>query len=463
MEQNNFEKNVQQKMDDLKIAPSDSVWANVEKRLGKKDKDRRVVFILFFLIAFLLSGGYWLLNLSKVDQKNNDQTITETEKTSGSKATNKQDLSFAKNKKHSIGSPSNVGSARVLAAKAKKEKVNSITKNEKENSEYQSNLIEESAFEANENFTKQRNNEDSGFELIKAIKPQLLEKENENFDNQSNGNIENKINANIFSNELKSEIAKEKLNFTDDSIKKNDSVKKQKKRWNIGFALAGGESLIRRNLLERSFPVADYNSGRPSGGNPSYYYQPSPIKSSTAFFAGVFIEKNISARGKIAFGLSYKYYSLLNKVGRKVDSLLSPSTLYFSVSNSYNSVNSGHTYRNTFHYLEVPISFKLQLNKNKKLPLSWDAGINLSELLTSNALQFKANPGVYYTDNSMLNKSQFGLHTGISATFFSSKKMLVSFGPYFYYSATSLADNGLYAGKHFSFFGIHTEILFKQK
>jgi adenylate kinase family enzyme len=57
MEQNNFEKNVQQKMDELKIAPSESVWTNVEKRIAKKDKDKKVIFILFFLIHQKITRG----------------------------------------------------------------------------------------------------------------------------------------------------------------------------------------------------------------------------------------------------------------------------------------------------------------------------------------------------------------------------------------------------------------------
>ena len=37
MEQNNFEKKVHQKMDELRIQPTDQVWANVEKRIAKKN------------------------------------------------------------------------------------------------------------------------------------------------------------------------------------------------------------------------------------------------------------------------------------------------------------------------------------------------------------------------------------------------------------------------------------------
>ena len=36
MEENSFEKQVQQKMDELKIQPSDSVWGKIEAQIEKK-------------------------------------------------------------------------------------------------------------------------------------------------------------------------------------------------------------------------------------------------------------------------------------------------------------------------------------------------------------------------------------------------------------------------------------------
>jgi hypothetical protein len=62
----------------------------------------------------------------------------------------------------------------------------------------------------------------------------------------------------------------------------------------------------------------------------------------------------------------------------------------------------------------------------------------------------------------MLNKTQLGLSTGISATLFSKQKVPVIIGPYFYYSASRLAGKGLYKNKHFSFMGLRTEILFEK-
>ena len=61
MEQNKFEKQVQQKMDELKIHPSDSVWEKIEARIEKKKHSKRGLF-LFLLFFIFLAGGYLLWN-----------------------------------------------------------------------------------------------------------------------------------------------------------------------------------------------------------------------------------------------------------------------------------------------------------------------------------------------------------------------------------------------------------------
>ena len=62
MEENKFERQVQQKMDELKINPSDSVWENVKSGIEKRKNRKWAFLILFFLFALLLTGGYWLYN-----------------------------------------------------------------------------------------------------------------------------------------------------------------------------------------------------------------------------------------------------------------------------------------------------------------------------------------------------------------------------------------------------------------
>jgi hypothetical protein len=467
MEQNNFEKNVQQKMDELKIAPSDSVWKNVEKRIGGKQKDRKVIFILFFLFLFLLSGGYWLLNSTKNNQKKNQQISNVIKTERDSKATNKEDSSFQKSEIILHKNAANNKSGSVSSKKIKSSAINSGNKTKKKKQQKKVGSIEEFTSKHKADFSKRMNNEDSQIALYDVGK--LIEKNDAIFPTgQKNLNeilkdsSQNKVDIISLSNQLKTRnligksIAIHKIN------QNKDSAKPHKNPWNFGITFSSGSSSIGSNILERNYPPPDISSGFPPGGNPSYYH-PSPIKTSTAFISGVFLEKNISPKSRFSLGVSYKYFSLINKVGNKIDSIVS-SGQYSSFSNRvYSSSNTIHSYRNNFHYLEVPITIKLQLNKSKKLPLSWNAGVNISQLISSNALQFQSNPGIYYNDNSLLNKTQFGLHLGFTATLFSKEKMPVTFGPYFYYGTSSLAGKGLYDGKHFNFIGIRTEILFHKK
>jgi hypothetical protein len=80
-------------------------------------------------------------------------------------------------------------------------------------------------------------------------------------------------------------------------------------------------------------------------------------------------------------------------------------------------------------------------------------------LISTNALQF--NPaGYYYKNNSLFNKTQLGLNTGLFVTLFSKQKNPLSIGPFFYYDVTHISSQGLYNKKHFVFTGLQAEILF---
>ena len=56
--QNEFEKQVQQKMEELKLVPSDPVWEKVEMRIRKKKDRRRVIF--WFPLFALVGAGLWI-------------------------------------------------------------------------------------------------------------------------------------------------------------------------------------------------------------------------------------------------------------------------------------------------------------------------------------------------------------------------------------------------------------------
>ena len=61
MPENDFEKNVQQLFDGLKLKPSDEVWAHVHSRLQKDKRRRRFILWVPSLLLLLGAGGYWII------------------------------------------------------------------------------------------------------------------------------------------------------------------------------------------------------------------------------------------------------------------------------------------------------------------------------------------------------------------------------------------------------------------
>ncbi len=51
MHENEFEKQVQKKMEELQFAPSDAVWQKVDKEINRKENRRRTLFWLFFFFG----------------------------------------------------------------------------------------------------------------------------------------------------------------------------------------------------------------------------------------------------------------------------------------------------------------------------------------------------------------------------------------------------------------------------
>src|SRR6185312_467862 len=87
MEENKFEKQVQQKMDELQIQPSDAVWKKIELQIEKKKNRKWGLVILFLCVGILLPGGYWLWNAGqpeKLTNTNAEKSMLEKNSTSSS-------------------------------------------------------------------------------------------------------------------------------------------------------------------------------------------------------------------------------------------------------------------------------------------------------------------------------------------------------------------------------------------
>jgi type VI protein secretion system component VasF len=77
MPEKDFEKQVQEKMEELRLRPGDPVWDKIERTL-RKEKRRRVFFILPLLAGLLLLGYMGFRWMIHTKEQRNVATIDQT-------------------------------------------------------------------------------------------------------------------------------------------------------------------------------------------------------------------------------------------------------------------------------------------------------------------------------------------------------------------------------------------------
>ncbi len=494
MEENDFEKQVQQKMSGLKIPPSDAVWGHVKMNIEKRKSRRWLLLIFLFGCIVLLSGLFYFSadNYSSLNNKLSQNSAAI--KAADSLSINRKVIA----KEESVTKQENVS------------KEESVSKNE--------NIIkEQSAAENNGSLPKTSgdsefkkssdhlHNSNAGVDILKTKKDQQKKKtsglkEHEKIDAiitvirpQSEVSTLNKVNKHDSANSVESQpgvITEENKIDSLGSIVDKDNIidssshqeiaqqapveidtstlqmplgkpaVKISKAWNVGFVLSEGISHVGNQFLGLGYVSADYlRTPSSSPGQSMSVSNPSKVKNAFGFIAGVFFERAISSKTKFSLGINYKEFNTSNLVGQKNDSVA-----------TYSFANANKHYTNNFKFIELPLKVRVELGHNKSLPIFWSGGITLSQLIKSNALQFDPYASsidpfakVYFTDNSFFNKTLLGLNTSFSTTIFSNKKSSILAGPYFYYAASKLANKGLYSNKHFVYFGLQAGIIFDKK
>lgn len=456
MEQNNFEKQVQQKMEQLQLAPSNAAWNNIEKRIAQKKVRRIWIFIWPVVMSLLLLSAYFLAHNIKekivpFNKKDNNALVKNQIQKNNLMQENVPALE--ENTRDSTKNQTAFAEVKLKNHRDSKS-TSSINHQQKMN---ESNL--------KTGFPVDDLSEDSDKNKIVDDKKIINNKKSLSAQNSDSVNqfVEKNISVASSQNEISKEKIEEQPAFK--SEKQKDSVdlnnlskkvtsKKEASPWKLGFAFSAGRSIAGYEILSQNKSALEYSSPVTSGGGlPNNGYVPSNLTGSLAASAGAFIEKNVLGTNKISIGINYQYFSTKNKVGNQIDSA---QAIYFTASQLKN-------YNNQFHFLQLPVTFKWRLNPKSSLPLYWDASISISQLINTNALQFRSDRGLYYRDNSVFNKTQIGIGSSFSATLFSKKAFPINIGPYFYYGATKLSNKGLYNKTHFSSLGISAQILLDKK
>ena len=88
------------------------------------------------------------------------------------------------------------------------------------------------------------------------------------------------------------------------------------------------------------------------------------------------------------------------------------------------------------------------------MPVYWNGGFSLAQLLATNALQFDGNTGIYYKDNSLFRKTQVGIQTGVSVRFFNKSKHPMEIGPQVHYTISNLMKYKFDDSRHILSMGV---------
>ena len=443
MEENKFEKQVQQKMDELKIQPSDAVWKKIEVRIEKRKEHRWGLIILFLLIGITLCGGYWLWSARQ-------------QKFLG-------DNSAAKN-----SSVKDIGQTSVKENKNIQRKINPVSESTNENNNEGATIkqprVENKNSTQNGKFltpsrTKDKSNAkektsitstgetemigDTSIETKASMTSSAL---SENVIDKPEDSLQGKVYVDSSSKSIASDVP---VSDHDTAAQKEPNAavtkKSNKNKWKFGILLSGGMSGVGSHFLDLNDAPVYAAPGALSSGQQTGFSSPGS-KSAFAFLAGLFVERQISKRSGLVAGINFKSFNV--------------STGLNDSAGTYSSRSAANKYINRFNFIELPVSVKMLIGNEKKIPLYWQGGLVLSELINSNALQYNEYSGYYYQDNSIFNKTQFGFNTAFSVGLFPKQKTSILIGPYFYYNASKIGNEGLYNKKHFAFVGLQTQIIF---
>ncbi len=483
---NDFEKQVQQKMDELQLRPSAEVWEEVEKRI-RKEKKRRWFILWFFIFGVLLLGGTgWWLTAGNNDHvaDNNVTTQRVTKKTADETAETQKKVTFEKANENNNKEKSEIVEDAVPTKRETTTKTAIIPdKSELVPVQIRKEIRNEKQIESpvtvslkSKQVRKERNllpdvskenqvvviknnpdadsliktNKDAAADINTTIKDAVADSESIAVKNDPVVIARDTIVALI----VKDSTAVAQT----EAISKKDTAKTKKNKWEIGINVMAGTSNKSDGIsifgMEKSLDAAGINYSAGSGGQ-SVITQPDEPGNGFSWQTGVYAKRKLTVRTALSIGLVFSSYSTTQLTGAFVDSLrVYSNNLYSSSVRNFYRTGTGVTYKNHYYYAEFPVSFHWQINKGVKLPLVFHNGFSTGFFIGSDALVYNAGSNVFYRDNKSFNKIQFAYQSGLYAKFFNRSKNPLTAGILFNYHLSKLQKVNINGGNHLSSFGI---------
>ncbi len=232
----------------------------------------------------------------------------------------------------------------------------------------------------------------------------------------------------------------------------------RERRLAFGIAAGLGRSGFSDGLLLAQEKAADAQGSGASGGLPvnPYEYRQDPA---TGFSFGAWMRMPIAKRITGNIGLAYAQWSTRTPVGQSLPDtgrVFNNGIADFTSSVAYTQ-GSQETYRNNYHLLQMPLDLSWQLNQGRKLPLRWEIGISPGLLLSSNALVRDSARALFsHPDNQ--RRFQLGLRTAFMFRLMPSSARPIEFGPVFQYQLNEVFNDAVRDNGHLYYLGVEARM-----
>jgi hypothetical protein len=433
---NDFEKQVQQKMDELQLRPSAEVWEEVEKRIRKEKKRRWFILWVFIFGVLLLGGtGWWLTAGNKDDVTDNNVASQRTTNRTGDETANtkKETISGKTNENNDKVKSEIVEDAMPTKRETTTETAITSDKSELVPVQIRKEIRNENRIESpvtgslkSKKVRKDRNllpdvskenqvfvvkNKPDADSLIKTDKV-IAADINTTIKDAAADSESVVINIARVVTERDTIVAltvKDSLAVTQTkAISKKDTIKTKKNKWEIGINAMAGTSNKSDGIsifgMEKSLDAANINNSAGSGGQ-SVITQPAEPGNGFSWQMGVYAKRKLTVRTSLSIGLVFSSYSTTQLTGAFVDSLrVYNNNLYSSSVRDFYRSGTGSAYQNHYYYLQLPVSFHWQINKGRKLPLVFQNGLSTGFFIGSDALVYNAGSNVLIKYSSPINQ-----------------------------------------------------------
>ncbi len=492
MPNKDFEKKVQQQMQDLRFQPSEESWKRIQSGIEKKRGRRPIIFWLIFLGIISTGIIYYTNRVEKTglatkstpvhtsdENKNEAQNENKKEEITASTKASEPDIQKTSDKPGSTSTGStNLSEERkklvsnsdqnVLVAKENKTNQIQIVKTAKDQNRNSKKILieKDEALITFENKNLETTNpvaEDITRKIAAAIPSYDRTKLTTNEIAVFGDDVHLDSNSNLIE-----AIVKPILQVDQDSgLITSSSQKILEKQKKISWALSMGMGISDLGIqLFQSTSVANYDAQTSqSTGSGTVVFAPSKAKAGTSFAVGGFAYKPLTKKLKLGIGLSYQYYSNLIRVGQRVDtsrlvnngafSLEKVDEFYTVAGTNQGNQYVSNQYTNKYHFLGAAVRLNWEITKN----VSWENGLSYVYLLNTNALHFDRFTGTYYENKELFKRSQLLASTSLLYNF---SKGRISLGPELQYGLSGLLKSDAQSTKHLRYVGLRAYYFLKK-